>query len=220
MSLLNLDLWNMDGKALVNFTEEDFKQRLPYGHGENLFAQFDVWRSNSYYDQSQSQSYGAPPVRSCSQESQASFVGPPPPYPDYSWPGENSGEAELGPGDQQYSDIAYMLQMLDNQNNPVGPPQPHYVTPKVEAELSSPPPYPGAGGSGESVASSDCGGQDNREEAEEGELVVLSSQFSVTRVTSPPQSPQPAPPPDLEWLPLAAGCWPGPGIHRQRKGRD
>merc|ERR1719333_225019 len=117
MSLLNLDLWNMDGQALVNFTEEDFKRRLPYGHGENLFAQFDVWRSNSYYDQSQSQSYGAPPVRSCSQESQASYVGPPPPpppYPDYAWAGETGAENELSPADQ-YSDIAYMLQMLDNQ---------------------------------------------------------------------------------------------------------
>ena len=175
MSLLNLDLWNMDGQALVNFTEEDFKQRLPYGHGENLFAQFDVWRSNSYYDQSQSQSYGAPPVRSCSQESQASYVGPPPPpppYPDYAWAGETGGENELSPADQ-YSDIAYMLQMLDNQNNPVGPAQPHYVTPKVEAEMSSPPPYPGGA---ESVASSDCG-QDNREETEEGECSLLSSQL-------------------------------------------
>merc|ERR1719219_1637457 len=144
MSLLNLDMWNMDGRALVGFNEDDFKQRLPYGHGETLFAQFDIWRTNSYYDQS------------CSQESQASMVGPPPPYPDYSYTDINQPD--------QYNDIAYMLQMLDGQNNPVGPPQPHYVRPKSELELdlSSPPPYSA------SVASSDCG-QDNREETEEDE---------------------------------------------------
>jgi len=155
MSLLNLDLWNMDGQAVVNFNEEDFKQRLPYGHGETLFAQFDIWRTNSYYDQS------------CSQESHSSYVSPPPPYPDYSWTPETSGEAQMSQGDQ-YSDIAYMLQMLDNQNNPVGHPQTHYIRPKCEPELSSPPPYPGAGASTESVASSDCG-QDNKEETEEDE---------------------------------------------------
>jgi len=162
MSLLNLDLWNMDGQAVVNLTEDDFKQRLPYSHGETLFAQFDIWRTNSYYDQS----YGAPPVRSCSQESHSGFVAPPPPYPDYSWTPETSADAQLSQGDQ-YSDIAYMLQMLDNQNNPVGHPQTHYIRPKCEPELSSPPPYPGAGGA-ESVASSDCG-QDTKEETEEDE---------------------------------------------------
>jgi len=160
MSLLNLDLWNMDGQAVNNFTEEDFKQRLPYGHGETLFAQFDIWRTNSYYDQS----YGATPVRSCSQESQTSFVAPPPPYPDYSWTGDTQADTQSAQEDQ-YSDIAYMLQMLDNQNNPVGNPQTHYIRPKSEAEARSPPPYPGAGGA-ESVASSDCG-QDTSQETEE-----------------------------------------------------
>ena len=175
MSLLNLDLWNMEGQALVNLNEEDFKQRLPYGHGENLFAQFDIWRTNSYYDQQHSQT--------CSQESQASFVGPPPPYPDYSWPAETSAEPEVAPADQ-YSDIAYMLQMLDNQNNPVGPPQPHYVTPKVEAELSSPPPYPGPGAA-ESLAGSDCG-QEAREETEEGECLYNNTDDGDDDVTSRP----------------------------------
>lgn len=160
MSLLNLDLWNMDGQAAVNFTEDDFKQRLPYGHGETLFAQFDIWRTNSYYDQS----YGAAPVRSCSQESQASFVPPPPPYPDYTWTADNTADTQPAQEDQ-YSDIAYMLQMLDNQNNPVGHPQTHYIRPKSEPSPRSPPPYPGGT---ESVAGSDCG-QDTREETEEGE---------------------------------------------------
>ena len=43
-------------------------------------------------------------------------------------------------------------QMLDHQNNPVGDPQTHYITPKTEPQfspqhssvLSSPPPYPGS----------------------------------------------------------------------------
>ena len=70
--------------------------------------------------------------------------------------------------DTSFSDIAFMLQMLDHQNNPVGDPQTHYITPKIEPssysphqvyeravnisrgeELisisqASPPPYPGA----------------------------------------------------------------------------
>ena len=29
MSLLDLDLWNMDGQTIMTYNEEDFKQRLP-----------------------------------------------------------------------------------------------------------------------------------------------------------------------------------------------
>merc|ERR1719225_2522749 len=90
----------------------------------------------------------------------------PPPYPDYGWgpaDGSASPHQEAVPAmpplestptntsssDTSFSDIAFMLQMLDHQNNPVGDPQTHYITPKVEPSSypphqASPPPYPGS----------------------------------------------------------------------------
>jgi len=135
MSMIDMELWNMDGQMIVNLNEEDFKQRLPQG-GETMYAQFDIWRSNANYSDS------AYVPQSCSQESQQPVPRyAPPPYPDYgSW-----GEVPLGPdsqalgqeqGDSTFSDISYMLQMLDHQNNPVGDPQTHYLTPKSEPGLT------------------------------------------------------------------------------------
>ena len=113
MSLLDLDLWNMDGQAFMGFGEEDFKQRLPQREGETLFAQFDIWRTNSNYEQAFPQS--------CGQESQQVPRYAPPPYPDY-WGGESHPGAEghhaQGPASHEaishsdnFSDIAYMLQV-------------------------------------------------------------------------------------------------------------
>ena len=143
MSLLDLDHWNMvDGAALMGWNEEDFKQRLPCSnsdkYGENLYAQFDIWRTNY-------SSYGgsyAPLAGSCRQE-----YAPPPPYPEY-WSQANS---DTTANTNTYGDIAYMLQMLDS-GHPAPPttgtngqqPSGQYVlplVPKTEPGLS-PPPYP------------------------------------------------------------------------------
>ena len=64
MSRLDMSLWNMDGVAMVNMSEADFKDRVPCRHGENLYAQFDIWRTNYNYEGAQAQ------------------YNPPPPYPD------------------------------------------------------------------------------------------------------------------------------------------
>jgi len=186
MSLLDLDLWNMDGQAFMGFGEEDFKQRLPQREGETLFAQFDIWRTNSNYEQAFPQS--------CGQESQQVPRYAPPPYPDY-WGGESHPGAEghhaQGPASHEaishsdnFSDIAYMLQMLDHQNNPVGDPQTHYITPKTEPGLGpqysphhphqmSPPPYPGSDHHSEAgTAGSDFGVDPMEEEEDEEEEEV------------------------------------------------
>jgi len=192
MSLLDLDLWNMDGSALMGFTEDDFKQRLPQREGETLYAQFDIWRTNSNYDQTYV-------PQSCGLESMQVPRYAPPPYPEY-WQegvegtvqGAASQEA-LSHNPDGFSDIAYMLQMLDHQNNPVGDPQTHYITPKTEPGVGpqysplpshqmSPPPYPGtdhlsdAGNTG-SEFGVDPMEEDEDEEEEEGD----TSQKSPSR---------------------------------------
>lgn len=136
MSLLDLDHWSMvDGAALMGMTEDDFKQRLPCRngdrYGENLYAQFDIWRTNY---SSYGGSYGSM-AGSCGQE-----YAPPPPYPDY-WQQANT-ETTTG-ATNNYGDIAYMLQMLDSGNNGQQPTSTggQYVVPKTEPGLS-PPPYP------------------------------------------------------------------------------
>jgi len=141
MSLLDLDSWkwNMDGAGLVNMTENDFKQRLPNGHGEKLFTQLDIWRTNYTYDQGFASSHGYQaqanqPVlpRTCGQESQA-FNVPPPPYPDTYWsPPETSQQ-----GDDTFEDIAYMIQMIDNSTTGQ-----HMGTVGSQPVQSPPPPYP------------------------------------------------------------------------------
>jgi len=135
MSLLDLDMWNMDGMGLISMNENDFKQRLPNRHGENLFAQFDIWRTNYNYEE-------AGHVRGCSQESQYN-PPPPPPYPDTYWspPEQVSIPSSSGGGSDTFGDIAYMLQMLDHQQVGSGPSSTPYIIPKTEPGLS-PPPYP------------------------------------------------------------------------------
>ena len=129
--MLDLDKWNMDGQTMMSLSEPDFLQRLPQG-GDTVYAQFDMWRSNAAYH------YPAPPTTCNSAPRYA-----PPPYPDYGWgPAEGSASPlqdmaatvpePSGSGDTSFSDIAFMLQMLDHQNNPVGDPQTHYITPKIE----------------------------------------------------------------------------------------
>jgi len=190
MSLLDLDLWNMDGQTIMTYNEEDFKQRLPQAReGETLFTQFDIWRTNSTYDQVYI-------PQSCGQESQQVPRYAPPPYPDY-WPEGTlsgaEGHHQSAPTSQEsishnpdnFSDIAYMLQMLDHQNNPVGDPQTHYITPKQEpgagpqysphhSHQASPPPYPGSDIQSEAgTVGSDYGvdpmEEDEDEEEEESE---------------------------------------------------
>jgi len=126
MSLLDLDHWNMvDGAALMDMNEADFKNRLPCRngdrYGENLFAQFDIWRTNY-------SSYTYP-----------GDYNPPPPYQEY-WP--QPGDTATS-SDNNYGDIAYMLQMLDSNNTQQQQQQQtsQYVTPKTEPSMS-PPPYP------------------------------------------------------------------------------
>ena len=135
MSLLDLDMWNMDGMGLVSMNENDFKQRLPNRHGENLFAQFDIWRTNYNYEE-------AGHVRGCSQESQYN-PPPPPPYPDTYWspPEQVVVPPAPGGGTDTFGDIAYMLQMLDHQQVGSGTSSTPYITPKTEPG-QSPPPYP------------------------------------------------------------------------------
>lgn len=179
MSMVDMDLWNMDGQMIVSLGEDDFKQRLPQG-GDTMYAQFDMWRSNAnYYDHP---AYHVP--QTCSQESQQTVPRyAPPPYPDYSSWGETQGQSITSPaGHEQgdvssFSDIAYMLQMLDHQNNPVGDPQTHYITPKTEAldqQYSplmgpqcnmSPPPYPAS----HTPTHSEAGTTDTMEEDEDDE---------------------------------------------------
>ena len=172
MSMLDLDQWNMDGQTMLSLGEQDFQQRLPQG-GDTMYAQFDMWRSNAAYHYQPPATCGMAPRYA------------PPPYPDYGWgpaDGSASPHQEAVPAmpplestptntsssDTSFSDIAFMLQMLDHQNNPVGDPQTHYITPKVEPSSypphqvvkfdqnlssvdlmiltlqASPPPYPGS----------------------------------------------------------------------------
>jgi hypothetical protein len=146
--MLDLDQWNMDGPKMIGLGESDFRQRLPQG-GDTVYAQFDMWRSNAAYHYQAPMSCGLAPRYA------------PPPYPDYGWgPAEgsvsphhqetaapNEPTVATGSSDTSFSDIAFMLQMLDHQNNPVGDPQTHYITPKTEPgyppHQASPPPYPG-----------------------------------------------------------------------------
>ena len=94
MSRLDWTLWNMDGARMVQMTEADFSDRLPSKHGENLYAQFDIWRTNYNYEGAQAQ------------------YAPPPPYPDTSyWPAP--GNTENTENTDTFGDIAYMLQ-VDN----------------------------------------------------------------------------------------------------------
>ena len=94
MSRLDWTLWNMDGLGMVEMTEADFSDRLPSKHGENLYAQFDIWRTNYNYEGAQAQ------------------YAPPPPYPDTSyWPAP--GNTENSENTDTFGDIAYMLQ-VDN----------------------------------------------------------------------------------------------------------
>lgn len=132
MSMLDLDQWNMTGQTMVGLSESDFRMRMPQG-SDTVYAQFDMWRSNAAYHY---------PSGDCGS---AHRYAPPPPYPDYGWgPADGSSPTPMeGPGmveelntsesqETSFSDIAFMLQMLDNQNNPVGDPQTHYITPKTE----------------------------------------------------------------------------------------
>ena len=139
MSMLDLDQWNMDGQMMLSLGEQDFHQRLPAG-GDTVYAQFDMWRSNAAYHYQPPASCGMAPRYA------------PPPYPDYGWgpaDGSSSPHQEVAPtamepapanasSDTSFSDIAFMLQMLDHQNNPVGDPQTHYITPKIEPSSYSP----------------------------------------------------------------------------------
>ena len=96
MSRLDWTLWNMDGARMVTMTEADFSDRLPSKHGENLYAQFDIWRTNYNYE--------------AGAQHQVQFA-PPPPYPDTSyWPANTntSAGAESLTSDT-FGDIAYML---------------------------------------------------------------------------------------------------------------
>ena len=88
MSQLDWTLWNMDGARMVQMTEMDFSDRLPSKHGENLYAQFDIWRTNYNFETGSETQQTVPTVH-------AQFA-PPPPYPDTCyWPAPaNTGGAE------------------------------------------------------------------------------------------------------------------------------
>ena len=135
MSLLDLDMWNMDGSGLVNMTQSDFTQRLQTPdkrHGENLFAQFDIWRTNYNYDQSYTVPLSSYTGRSCGQESHT--YNPPPPYPDTYWP---PTQAQAG---DTFEDIAYVLRMMDHETQPMSTGD--HVAQVSKEPVQSPPPYP------------------------------------------------------------------------------
>ena len=124
MSLLDLELWQLDGPALCGLTDLEWRHRVAPGReGETLYSQLEFWRTSS--------------------EAETSFSShkqqQPPPYPG---PGYWSPEPQPAPTAETtpFTDIAYMLQMLDHQNNPVGDPTTHYISPKPEPQFS-PPPY-------------------------------------------------------------------------------
>jgi len=185
MSMLDLDLWNMTGQTMVGLSEAEFRHRLPQG-ADTVYAQFDMWRTNASYHY---------PTEDCSTAHRYA----PPPYPDYSWgPAEGSSSPMEAPitledsntteQDTSFSDIAYMLQMLDNQNNPVGDPQTHYITPKTEPCYSphqaSPPPYPGTAdvqSHSPGQASSDFGVDPMEEEEDDEEDELDTAQKSPSR---------------------------------------
>ena len=81
MSQLDWTLWNMDGARMVQMTEADFSDRLPSKHGENLYAQFDIWRTNYNFEtgteQQQQVAMQPPPMPS----STPSHMSPPPQMP-------------------------------------------------------------------------------------------------------------------------------------------
>ena len=178
MSRLDMSLWNMDGVAMVNMSEADFKDRVPCRHGENLYAQFDIWRTNYNYC-----SYPAPaPPRSPDSQ-----YNPPPPYPDTGyWCPEPalSATTTAGSGGDTFGDIAYMLQMLDNNPPPPLQPAPYKQEP-APGPGQSPPPYPHPATPATplmapaSAGSSDYGMETMEEEDGESQLdinVVLYSQ--------------------------------------------
>merc|ERR1711971_54651 len=136
MSQLDWTLWNMDGARMVQMTEADFSDRLPSKHGENLYAQFDIWRTNYNFETGTEQQQQVATAHT--------QFAPPPPYPDTSyWPTPTTTGGAESIHTDTFGDIAYMLQMLDNQP-PVAAaaPQSGFLTPKLEPGLS-PPPYPG-----------------------------------------------------------------------------
>ena len=101
MSQLDWTLWNMDGARMVQMTEADFSDRLPSKHGENLYAQFDIWRTNYNFETGTEQQVATAHTQ----------FAPPPPYPDTNyWPAPTTGGAESIHTDT-FGDIAYMLQV-------------------------------------------------------------------------------------------------------------
>ena len=104
MSRLDWTLWNMDGARMVQMTEADFSDRLPSKHGENLYAQFDIWRTNYNYETGSEQQVATAP---------AQFT-PPPPYPAETcyWPApSNTNTGAESINTDTFGDIAYMLQV-------------------------------------------------------------------------------------------------------------
>ena len=109
MSRLDWTLWNMDGARMVQMTEADFSDRLPSKHGENLYAQFDIWRTNYNYETGTEHHQEA--------TAHAQFA-PPPPYPDTCyWPAPastNTGAESINT--DTFGDIAYMLQVCTHDD--------------------------------------------------------------------------------------------------------
>merc|ERR1711892_129764 len=184
MSMINMELWNMDGNMVVSLPEEDFKQRLPEG-ADMMYAQFDIWRSNANYFDSMP-NFGS---QSCANQAAQQQVPryAPPPYPEYgSWPShqqessnptmmESQGQQPSTMDEASFSDTSYMLQLLDQQNNPHEPPNP-YPVPKTEPEIVGmtppPPPYTGTAGA-HTPTHSDNMEEDEDEEEEEIEVPVV-----------------------------------------------
>ena len=114
MSQLDWTLWNMDGARMVQMTEADFSDRLPSKHGENLYAQFDIWRTN----------YNFETGTEVTTTAHAQFA-PPPPYPDTSyWPAPTTTGGAESIHTDTFGDIAYMLQVCTqtsrvSQNDPL-----------------------------------------------------------------------------------------------------
>jgi hypothetical protein len=100
MSLLNLDLWNMDGQAFIQLSEQDFKRRLPQG-GDTMYAQFDIWRSSAGYESPQTLPLPAMMVPRHA----------PPPYQEPDQAHSMTGQDNANSSTDNYMDIAYMLQM-------------------------------------------------------------------------------------------------------------
>ena len=104
MSRLDWTLWIMDGARMVQMTETDFRDRLPSKHGENLYAQFDIWRTNYNFETG---SKTQQTVATAHAQFAASTPYPDPCY----WPAPTNTRGTESIHTDTFGDIAYMLQV-------------------------------------------------------------------------------------------------------------